>query len=49
MFYRAMPINTNKDSSYDLSGSLTEDLNHISKTSSTKAMPARLIVGGIYF
>ncbi|CAB3988741.1 myotubularin-related 2-like isoform X3 [Paramuricea clavata] len=47
MFYRSMPINTNKDSSNDLSGSLTEDLNHISKTSSTKAMPARLIVGVI--
>jgi hypothetical protein len=44
-----MPTIDTNDSNPKLNGSLSEDLNSTDKTSSTKAMPARLIVAGIFF
>ena len=43
MFYRPLPLKTDKDSlEY---GSVSKDLNHFVKKN-TRAMPARVIVGG---
>ena len=49
-FYVPMPTNnTNKERLTSSSGSVSEDFNHIyGKSSSSKAMPARLFIGGMY-
>jgi hypothetical protein len=44
MFYRSLPTNAKKE--YDLNHGSPNDLGKTDKMPSTKAMPARLIVGG---